>query len=334
MSGASIFAYSDQGCRLAKKVSEFLPDSKIYSIGKYAEKYNINVIDSFGELFDNSDSLIFICACGIAVRTIAPCLKSKTTDPAVVVIDDAATYVIPLLSGHIGGANGLAGLLAEKLDAIPVITTATDVNNRFAVDLWAVKNNCHISDMKLAKDISAEILISCVNMKSDFVINGKLPNGVILNSSGDLGFYISYRNDEPFTNTLKLIPKILHIGIGCRKGKTFQEIAEFFHKVTADININAVKSVSSIDIKKEEAGLLEFAEKYKLPINFYTSEELSALEGEFTSSDFVKNITGVDNVCERAAYKSANEGEFLIRKTTDNGITLAVCVEEWSVNFE
>ena len=334
MSGVSIFAYSDQGCRLAKKISEFLPDSKIYSIKKYAEKYEFNTIDSFGELFDNSDALIFICACGIAVRTIAPHLKSKTTDPAVVVIDDKANYVIPLLSGHIGGANDLAQLLAEKLDAVPVITTATDINNRFAVDSWAVKHNCHISDMTLAKEISAEILISCVNMKSDFPVSGKLPNGVILNTSGELGFHISYRNDEPFTNTLKLIPKILHVGIGCRKGKSQQEIAEFFNKVTADININAVKSVSSIDIKKEESGLLEFAEKYKLPINFYTADELSALEGEFTSSDFVKNITGVDNVCERSAYKAANGGEFLIRKTTNNGITLAVCAEEWSVNFE
>ena len=340
MSGTYIFAYSDQGCCLAKKIAELIPNSDIYSINKFAGKYGINGTESVsvkvGELFNKSKALLFIGACGIAIRAIAPHLRSKLTDPAVVVIDDKANYVIPLLSGHIGGANDLAELLAEKLNAVPVITTATDANNRFAVDSWAVKHNCQISDMNLAKEISAEILISCVNMKSDFTVNGKLPNGVILNSSGDLGFYVSYRNDEPFTNTLKLIPKILHVGIGCRKGKLQHEINNFIQTAFAEYNLRmeAIADISSIDIKKEETGLLGAAEKNNVPVYFYTAEELSALEGEFTRSEFVKSVTGADNVCERSAYKSAGGGEFLIRKTTNNGITLAVCAEEWSVNFE
>lgn len=173
-----------------------------------------------------------------------------------------------------------------------------------------------------------------MNLKSDFSITGKLPNGIILNDIGELGIYTSYKKLEPFNRTLRLIPKMLHVGIGCRRGKTCGEIDTFMSQVLTSIDIKAVKSISSIDIKKDEQGLHEFADKYKLPLNFYTADELNQLDEEFTQSDFVKSITGVDNVCERSAYKSSRNGKFIIRKTSSNGITIAVCAEDWSVKFE
>jgi len=333
MNGVSIFAYSDKGCLLAQKISGYI-GGDIHSTKKFADKYGIGTIDSFGDLFDESAALIFVCACGIAVRTIAPYIKSKLTDPAVIVIDDNANFVIPILSGHIGGANELAREIADKLGSAAAITTATDINNRFSADTWAVKNNCVIGNMNMAKQISAAILTSDVNLTSDFPIVSRLPNGVVLNESGEFGICISYKNHNPYAKTLRLIPKILHIGIGCRRDKTFAEIDEFFVKVTADINIAAIKSVSSIDIKRNESGLLEFAETYRLPIHFYSADELNELDDKFTQSEFVKSVTGVDNVCERAAFKSADGGDFIMRKTSFNGITIAICAEDWSVNFE
>lgn len=336
----NIFAYSDKGCLLAKRISETFFDSDVFSLKKYADKYGVNAVDSVcnkvGEVFNESKALIFVGACGIAVRGIAPYVKSKVTDPAVIVIDDNANFVIPILSGHIGGANEIARLLADKLNSTLVLTTATDINKRFSVDTWAVKHGCHISNMNTAKEISANILISDIALKSDFPINGNLPNGVKLHDNGELGIYITYKTDMTFDKTLHLIPKVLHVGIGCRKGKSYLEINDFFKKIIMEnnINIKSIKDISSIDIKKDELGLLEFAKNYKLPINFYSSVELSTLECEFTPSDFVKSVTGVDNVCERAAFKSSNGGEFILRKTSDNGITIAICVEDWSVRFD
>ena len=335
----NIFAYSNKGCELSKKIIDIFPDANCYTTEKLAQLYGYkaekSVCKKAGELFDSSSALIFIGACGIAVRAIAPYVKNKTVDPAVIVIDDCGNYVISLLSGHIGGANELTKLVAKEIDATPVITTATDVNGRFSVDSWAVKNSLIITSMKIAKDVSAQILIEDIPFKSDIKITGELPNSLICSDSGKLGIYVSYKNVNPFDSTLHLVPKNLHVGIGCRKNISLEAIEELYKIIIDEYNIDlrAIKSVSSIDLKKNEDGLLRFSEKYKLPISFYTAEELSMLDGEFTTSAFVRDITGVDNVCERAAYKSSNYGEFIVRKTSKDGVTISICMHNQEVCF-
>ncbi|MBQ4353489.1 MAG: cobalamin biosynthesis protein CbiG, partial [Clostridia bacterium] len=164
----ALICFSDAGAVLAQRIAELLhlENSDIHSIAKFSEKYGFtshrSVCADMGDLFTEHDALIFIGACGIAVRDIAPHLKNKTVDPAVLVLDDQGKFVIPILSGHIGGANALACHLAEKLGAFPVITTATDGNGKFSCDTWAVTHNCAISSMKTAKDISAAILTADV----------------------------------------------------------------------------------------------------------------------------------------------------------------------------
>ncbi|MFI3226078.1 MAG: cobalamin biosynthesis protein [Clostridia bacterium] len=338
----NIFSYSNQGCELAIKISKIFENSRCFAIEKFAKKYNLICVSSTTskarEVFPNSDLLIFIGACGIAVRAIAPVIQSKTTDPACLVIDDGGNFVIPILSGHIGGANDFCRLISHKIGASSIITTATDVNNRFSVDSFAKKQNLKISDMHTAMEFSAEIL-TCdlpILVDENVKIKTNLSNGIFHSKTGDFGLYIGNKTVTPYKKTLQLIPSNLTVGIGCRKNISMENIEKLFLKVFNDNNlqIRSVNSINSIDIKSNEYGLLEFCKKYDFPINFYTSSELLALNGNFTSSNFVKSVTGVDNVCERSAIKASNNGKILIYKTSLDGVTIAVASEEKEIYFE
>lgn len=336
----AVFAYSRQGCRTARKVISLFPQDDIrpYTMERFAEEGFYSICRParpfYGEVFNWADTLIFIGSCGIAVREIAPHVRDKPTDPAVVCIDELGKFVVSLLSGHIGGANEMAAKIAAKIHAVPVITTATDINNKFSVDAWAAKNGFLIDNMHRAKMVSAAILEQTVPLVSDFAITTNLPNGVVPDNSGDLGICISYLKKEPFEQTLRLIPKILHIGIGCRRGTPAAVINEAIKTVLAQykVDIRAVKSVASIDLKADEEGLLEFCEKNKLSPVFYSAAELLQVSGEFTTSAFVQSVTGVDNVCERAALLGADE--LIVKKTAINGVTVAVAAEKLEVRFE
>lgn len=290
-----------------------------------------SLADWTAEAFPNNDALVFVGACGIAVRAAAPHLRDKTVDPAVVVVDETGKYAISLLSGHLGGANDLAAEIAELIGAEPVITTATDLNQKFAVDDWAKSNGLQIGDMKLAKEISAAVLRGeAVSVSSDFPIEGDPPEELTYASDGRIGFYISLRDGGgPFEKTLRLIPKTVSVGIGCRKGIPFEAVEELFEKILKEQNISAkaVERICSIDIKKEEAALKQLAEKLGVPLVVFSAEELEKADGEFTPSKFVNRITGVDNVCERAAALGSR-GELIVRKQALNGVTMAIAVRE------
>lgn len=283
--------------------------------------------------FSVSDALIFVGSCGIAVRAIAPFLKGKTRDPAVIVSDETGKWVISLLSGHIGGANALALRLARAIGAQPVITTATDVNKRFSVDAWAAKAGLSIGSMELAKRFSAAILERDLPLCSDFPVEGPPPAGVFWGDNGALGAAVTCLKKNPFEETLCLVPQKLHLGVGCRRGtprSAFEEILS-----ALPIHPEAVRSVASIDVKRDEQGLLDFCAAHSWGARFYPAARLMALGGEFTGSDFVQKTVGVDNVCERAAMVSAGPGaKLILRKTISGGVTMAAATEDWRVCFE
>ena len=160
----AVFAYSRRGCETARRVLACFPDAicRAYTMERFLTESFLPLQKPsqpfYGGLFAWADAMIFVGSCGIAVREIAPHVKNKTADPAVLCLDERAGFVIPLLSGHIGGANALAAHLAAQLGAVPVITTATDVNRRFSVDAWAAEQGFAISDMKTAKAVSG---VSC-----------------------------------------------------------------------------------------------------------------------------------------------------------------------------
>ena len=292
------------------------------------------------ELFSSVDALIFVGACGIAVRAIAPFVRSKTTDPAVIVVDELGRQAISLLSGHIGGANALTRRIAADIAAIPVITTATDLSWRFAADEWAARNGLIIGSMKAAKDFAVEILKRDLPLYSDFPIEGTPPGGLYLYaeaSASDCGLAISCRNIAPFERTLALIPRILHLGIGCKRNTPVENIRRAVQAVLESANLSprALASAASIDVKRDEAGLIEYCASANLPVTFYSAEELRALPGSFTPSNFVQNTVGVDNVCERAAMRAAGEGATrIVNKTCLDGVTVAIAQEKWSACFE
>lgn len=334
----ALFAFSRQGCETARRVMRCLESDVLqaYTVERLREP-DFQTIppspDFYGTVFRESDAMVFVGSCGIALRKIAPYVRDKQTDPAVVVIDELGTFVIPILSGHIGGANDLARDLSRKLGATPVITTATDIHHKFSVDAWATRNGCVIGDLKAAKAVSAAILEGDVPLSSEFPIATGLPNGVIPGESGKVGICITVHQAEPFEKTLRLIPRLLHLGIGCRKGISADAVREAVESVLEQHNLDfrAVKCAASIDLKAQEPGLLEFCEQRNLPVSFYSAQELQSVPGAFTSSEFVRSVTGVDNVCERAALMGG--ARLIVKKTAGNGVTVAVAAEAWEVRF-
>jgi cobalt-precorrin 5A hydrolase len=306
-----------------------------------------NLLEIIRDGFLHREAIIFIGAAGICVRGIAPFLKDKLQDPPVLCLDEGGKYVIPILSGHVGGANRLAKSLAEMLFSAAVITTATDVNSIFAVDEWASVYSLYWTDKEAAKMISAALLQGePVGLVCDFPVLGELPKGIILldrekeMKQGDLprvGMVISLSiAEKPFIYTLHLIPKIGILGIGCRKGISKEVIKARLIRALDDAGISryCLCAAASIDLKKEEYGLLSLCEELKIPTIFYTNNELEQVKGGTSHSEFVKSITGVDNVCEKAALLASEGGTLLIEKTAGDGVTIALAQKEWRVCFE
>lgn len=347
----AVISFTDRGSRLNRAVSDMLTREGVevvsVALAKYAPSYELpplkgSIRDWTEEMFETQDAILFIGASGIAVRSIAPFVADKRKDPAVVVMDEKGIFVISLLSGHLGGANELAGKLANLTGAIPVITTATDVNGRFAVDVFAKKMNLWISDMKAAKCVSADVLDEKkIGLVTDFPILGEIPEELVKVKGteafeGKTGLVIALNEEfKPFPCTLHLIPRIVALGIGCKKGKEEEAIEEAVLDVLSrnHLSIHSVFGAASIDLKANEEGILGFCEKYDIPFTTYGAEALRAAKGDFTPSEFVSGITGVDNVCERSAV-TLSGGHLIQKKTAGNGVTVALAVREWSVEFE
>lgn len=337
----AVFAFSRQGLLTARRVREALagPGDECRTLApeRLAEAGTEAIAPPLaaftGPVFRWADAMVFVGACGIAVRAIAPHVRDKAADPAVLVTDERAGFVIPLLSGHIGGANALAERLAAALGAAAAVTTATDVNGRFSADAWAAENGLAISDRNAAKAVSAAILEGPVPLSSDFPVLGELPPGVVRGETGPVGIRISCRRGSPFGRTLTLTPRVVVLGVGCRRGAAAETIGRQVDRVLLENGIlpAAVKGVGTIDLKRDEPGLLEFCRERGWPLAFFPAEELRAVRGEFTPSEFVRRVTGVDNVCERAAL--ARGGTLIVKKAARDGVTVAAAAEHWEVRF-
>ncbi len=339
-----IVSFTGKGALTAKKIENILEKigytAKSYSKKQASSELMLLPLDkSLGEWTRENFSkaaLIFVGATGIAVRAIAPYIKGKTVDPAVLVVDERGNYVISLLSGHIGGANRLAEQIAAALNALPIITTATDINGKFAVDEWAKRQGLSISDMKLAKKVSAALLEEkTVGFFSEIPTVNSPPPELKQEGPGGLGIAVTVKEEIKFyEETLYLRPRSLVLGIGCRRDTPFEKIERFVQESLKRENISwhAIDRVATIDIKQEEKGLLEFCEAHALPFEVYSAQELASVEGEFTPSSFVSSITGVDNVCERAAVKSSR-GQLILKKSAREGVTLAIAEMKIYLHF-
>lgn len=285
--------------------------------------------------FDLHQPLVFIGALGIAVRTIAPLADDKLTDSPVLVMDEIGRYVIPVLSGHMGGANALAREIAQILDVTPVITTATDANGLFSIDDFARRNGLRIGNREGIRKVSRKVLSGqSIDLRTSVTaaFSGEKPESVILldeDNATQADVVITRDPEMKVTDEalLHLIPKDLVIGMGCRKGVSFDNLKEFVLRTLTDEGLDQsdVRGIASIDRKAEEPGLMMLAQYLGVPFFVYTAEELRNISDEnFHDSPFVQKNMGVGNVCERAAFIASDGGQRLLPKTKGEGMTLSI----------
>jgi len=299
----------------------------------------ISYSDFLEESFRMKSVVLFVGAMGIAVRMLIPFAKDKLSDSPVIVMDEAGQYVIPVLSGHVGGANRYAKYFAKLLSAEPVITTATDVNHLFSVDCFAVENGMEILNREGIRFVSGKLLeegsIRVFVSEQVFYDKAEVPKEIIITDKWEAADVIILASSEEISDDvmsykkdcliLKMKPFIL--GMGCRKGMEAERIQavlkEAFseNKIAEDVRI---AFLATIDLKKKEYGLVRFAGERKLLLRTFSAEELRNVPGDFSESQYVEKTVGVSNVCERAAMCLAGEGELIMKKFAKDGVTAAL----------
>ena len=337
----AVISITENGSAIAHEIKKHLGsfhEIVHYAFDKYPAKGSVlfsSLSELISQIFNKYDGLIFISSCGIAVRMTAPYICSKITDPAVISIDNQGKYAVSLLSGHLGGANRLAREAAQCIGAIPVITTATDSSEKFSPDCFAKENNLYIANMEMAKEAAACI----VNGQKLGIVchfpHTALPEELSEELNLKTGICITDNIDEqPYENTLHLLPKNIILGVGCRKNLSFNILESFILNCLNSNNIPLcrVKELATVDLKKEEDAINRFSRKYGIPLKFYTSIQLMKVQGRFSSSDFVKSVTNADNICERSA--AASGGKLIVSKICGKGVTFAAAEQKVLINFE
>jgi cobalt-precorrin 5A hydrolase len=272
---------------------------------------------------------------------IAPLLDSKETDPAVVVMDDAGRFAISLLAGHLGGANELAGRCASASGACAVITTATDVNNLPSFDMLAKEHGWIIDDISKVKALNTLLL----DNKEIAVVDLTGLTLPWLQGRGRVTFYKTFAEavDSPahgllfVTNQnlpqqhrtkplLILRPRNLVLGIGCNRGTPAEEIDELvtLHLTRLHLSLKSVCCISSVAAKRDEAGLIDFAEELGVPLRCFESDELNRVVFPSPPSEHAMAAVGVAGVAEPAAILASGGGELLLKKVKAANVTLAV----------
>ena len=332
----AIISVSEKGKKLALNIKKHLDnDSTIIK----ADIFHKNVKKYLKICFYEYDAIIAIMASGILIRSIAPYIESKTTDPAILNIDDNGNFVISTLSGHLGGANKLTNKIASLINATPVITTSSDINNKLGIDVLA-------SDLYLSIENPEEILffnkkildnheISLVihpeknfNYLFEYLSNNTLEIDVSINYTSKITpdeIHVVLNNHKLILKEKKLV-----VGIGCRRGKECIKIYEGFNQSLKQLNIDKsrVNQLSSAEIKKDEMGILELSEKLSIPVNFVELDKLKLFESnDIQKSDFVKSKFGIYGVCEPSALITAGfDSKLIYKKTSYDGVTIAVAI--------
>ncbi len=328
-----IISFTERGNILAQSIKENLVEHEIKCVKGFGRE-KVNFKEWTKSQFESGDGLIFISAMGICVRAIAPFIQDKTKDPFVIVLDELGSNCISVLSGHIGRGNLLTETIASKIGANPVITTATDVNHIFAIDNFAIENGFALKNTSSIKLVSAKFLRGgTVIVKSDFKLKNLPQNMIETKISKEADVVITYKKTAA-DHQLVLIPPVLHLGMGCRKDKDSEEVAQFLEEVLDEYHLEkrAIKDFGSVELKKEEQAFLTLVSSLKIKPNFFTIEELNQVNGEFESSDFVRKTIGTDNVCERSAVNLG--GRLIVKKQAKEGMTLAISLDEIEIDFK
>ncbi len=354
---AAVMSFTAKGDEQSLRVIDILKDAGIGASGFCFGERDVprglthvsgGVTEWTASAFMEYSALIYVGAAGIALRSTAPYVNDKFSDPAVLVIDEKGQYVIPVLSGHLGGANMLADEIAGRLGALAVITTATDINSKFAVDLFAKKNGLIITDRDRARRISADVLAGediGVYLGDGILCPGPEEEGTpgirlckdAAESRITVDFKLPDAAETGGAGPLVLIPEYaVWIGIGCKRGTTAGALGEAVADMMSSCGLmpESVAGAASVSLKADEEGLMEFCRDRSWKFVTFSPEVLMQQEGTFSSSDFVLEHTGADNICERAAVCAAGErGRLLVGKRRYPGITLAAAAAPVKIRF-
>ncbi|MCV0431792.1 cobalamin biosynthesis protein [Nitrosopumilus sp.] len=334
MEKTSVLAITKNGVNIGENLKQLFPDWSVYAPSKLANEapkitwYSEPTSDKIVELFKNSNALICIFSLGAVIRLIAPYLKDKKTDPAVIVIDDKTNFVISVLSGHIGGANKLTEEIASKLKALPVITTAADVNKTIAVDLVGREFDWKIEDDSTVTKISAHMVndepIGVLQETGNKKWYKKLPKNVViydniedLKKSGSKGHLIitdKIIGDEIAMESVIYRPPSLVIGIGLHWDTSKDTIREGINFCLDKFKLSSKSIAKLVSIKKPQdvQGLIDLGKEMKIPVEYVDRKELALISAP-NPSETVKVFEGTASVSEAAAIK-ISEGELIVEK--------------------
>lgn len=334
----AIISVSKKGYDLSFKLKELLDnDSTIIK----CDIFHKDVKKTFNLLFNEYDAIIAIMASGILIRSISHLIESKTTDPAVLNIDDKGNFVISMLSGHLGGANKLTLKISKLINATPVITTSTDVNKKLGIDVLA-------RDLYLSIDNTKEILYF-----NKSILEGKEVSFTV-NSNGKYDYLFDYLNNNTLemdvsiyfssriydseieaecdSHIIILKPRKIVFGIGCRRGKSCKEINNAVKIVLKDLKMHEsrINMLTSAEIKNDEQGLIDYSNKLGVPIKFVELDKLKLFKSkDIQESDFVKSKFGIPGVCEPSALINAGyDSKLIYKKTAFNGVTVSVALSK------
>jgi cobalt-precorrin 5A hydrolase len=343
VSGTSLFV-SETLAMPPKPSPEASLNLKFPKAAPLDRKYGIIIFKKLSEelsqQFTRFSAHIFIFSTGIAVRMLAPLIQSKTTDPAVIVLDDRGIHAISLLSGHLGGANRLAQEIAALINASPVITTATDINKLPSIDMLARENNLYIENPAAIKHVNMAFLNAETLDIYDpgNYIHPLIPKIFIGNPANPKpGTEIScrkivctWKTMEVPRETLVLRPKILSVGIGCNRGTSLATLHGFLKETFTGegLNLNSAFTLATTEVKQDETGLLQLADRLGLPIKFYDKNQLNSVDTIETPSKMVEKHLGVKSVCEAAAILAAGRGTLIVPKKKNKDVTIAVAIKK------
>ena len=345
----AILSITNNGRELALRIKESMKSVDVFFIKKDTDYKNDEVIvvnkglkEFIPQIFDKYDYLVFIMATGIVVRTIAPLIISKFSDPAILVMDEKGNNIISLLSGHMGGANEMTLYMSDLLNSHPVITTATDVNKKSSLDMIAKKLNGHIDDFR---DNVLKINSMLVNneevhlyIDGNYKINhngftlydektdlDKVRNLVIVTNKKDINKILNKNIENLNEKIIKVTPKDIVIGVGCKKNTDSKHMKNSLIKFLAEYNIdiNAVKEIGSIEIKKDEKAIIDLAKFLDVKFKTFSVEEISKVDYLYEKSDWVKKNVGVYSVSDPVAHL-LSEGRVIINKQKYDGITFSI----------
>jgi len=347
----AIVAITRKGVKLGRQLSGFLPASHLYLPAKFASgqipgehHFQDSIREVVGKAFLEYEGLVLIMAAGIAVRTIATRIKSKHHDPAVVVIDEAGKFAVSLLSGHRGGANELAAGIASHIGAQPVVTTASEVSGTIAVDMigqefgWQLDGEANVTkvsaamvngdDVGLYQDAGERhwwtgVLSENIRNFSrlEDLENSACPAALIITDK-----LLAGRYKDLLSKAVIYRPKCLVIGIGCNRGVICSRIEEILTQVLLEHGLSAksIRNIATIDLKRDEEGLLEFARKQNLSIEFFKSKDLKQQECPSEPSDAALKAVGAPGVCEPAALLSSGSAHLVVPKNKCGDLTIAI----------